>query len=79
MRPNEITEVLNRPISQELLARDVTRLAYVAKDGTPRNVPIIFTWNGSHFVAPNETLYSAPWTSRKTLSRSRLSSGVPQS
>jgi hypothetical protein len=34
MQPNEITEVRNRPISQELLARDVTRLAYVAKDGT---------------------------------------------
>lgn len=27
MQPNEITEVLNRPISQELLARDLTRLA----------------------------------------------------
>jgi hypothetical protein len=50
VRPNEITEVLNRPISQELLARDVTRLAYVAKDGTPRNVPIIFTWNGAEIV-----------------------------
>lgn len=50
MQPNEIIEVLNRPISQELLARDVTRLAYVAKDGTPRNVPIAFTWNGSHIV-----------------------------
>ena len=44
VQPNEITEVLNRPISQELLARDLTRLAYVAKDGTPRNVPIAFTW-----------------------------------
>jgi ubiquinone/menaquinone biosynthesis C-methylase UbiE len=31
---HEITEVLNRPISQEPLARDVTRLAYVATDGT---------------------------------------------
>ena len=40
VQPNEITEVLNRPISQELLARDLTRLAYVARDGTPRNVPI---------------------------------------
>ncbi|MEW9528372.1 pyridoxamine 5'-phosphate oxidase family protein [Microbispora sp. NPDC049125] len=50
MRPNEITEVLNRPISKELLARDLTRLAYVAKDGTPRNVPIAFTWNGSEIV-----------------------------
>ena len=50
MQPNEITEVLNRPISQELLARDVIRFAYVAKDGTPRNVPIIFAWNGSQIV-----------------------------
>ncbi|MFE2094007.1 hypothetical protein [Streptomyces sp. NPDC059460] len=38
MQPNEIIEVLNRPISQELPARDVPRLAYDAKDGTPRNV-----------------------------------------
>ena len=50
MQPDEITEVLNRPLSQELLARDLTRLAYVAKDGTPRNVPIGFAWNGSQIV-----------------------------
>ncbi|MFC5823454.1 pyridoxamine 5'-phosphate oxidase family protein [Nonomuraea insulae] len=50
VEPHEITEVLNRPISRELLARDLTRLAYVAKDGTPRNIPIIFTWNGSEIV-----------------------------
>ena len=50
MQPNEITEILNRPLSRELLARDLTRLAYVAKDGTPRNVPIGFTWNGSQIV-----------------------------
>src|SRR3954453_139116 len=50
MQPNEITEVLNRPISQELLARDLARLAYVARDGTPRNVPMGFTWNGSQIV-----------------------------
>ena len=50
MQPNEINEVLNRPISRKLLARDLTRLAYVAKDGTPRNVPIGFTWNGSEIV-----------------------------
>src|SRR5881398_2715435 len=50
MRASEIIAVLERPISQELLARDLTRLAYVAKDGTPRNVPIIFTWNGSEIV-----------------------------
>ncbi|MFJ9896008.1 pyridoxamine 5'-phosphate oxidase family protein [Streptomyces sp. NPDC091280] len=50
MRANEITEILDRPISQELLARDVARLAYVAKDATPRNVPIAFTWNGTEIV-----------------------------
>jgi hypothetical protein len=36
VQPHEIIEVLNRPVSQELPARDVTRLAYVAKDGTPQ-------------------------------------------
>ncbi len=50
MHAHEIAEVLDRPLSRELLARDITRLAYVAKDGTPRNVPIGFTWNGSEIV-----------------------------
>ncbi|WP_242909801.1 pyridoxamine 5'-phosphate oxidase family protein [Actinomadura terrae] len=50
MKPDEVAEVLNRPLSQELLARDVTRLAYVAQDGTPRAIPISFTWNGSEIV-----------------------------
>jgi hypothetical protein len=50
VRPNEITEVLDRPLSQELLARDLTRLAYVATDGTPRTIPIAFTWNGAEVV-----------------------------
>jgi uncharacterized pyridoxamine 5'-phosphate oxidase family protein len=48
--PNGTTEILNRPLSQELLARDITRLAYVAQDGTPRNVPIGFSWNGTEIV-----------------------------
>ena len=50
MRPDEITEVLKRPMSQQLLARDLTRLGYVATDGTPRTIPIGFTWNGSEIV-----------------------------
>lgn len=50
MEQHEITEILDRPLSRELLARDLTRLAYVANDGTPRNVPIAFTWNGSEIV-----------------------------
>jgi hypothetical protein len=50
MEQNEIAEVLNRPLSRELLERDLTRMAYVAKDGTPRTVPIGFTWNGAEIV-----------------------------
>jgi hypothetical protein len=50
MDANQVAEVLNRPLSQTMLARDMTRLAYVARDGTPRNVPIIFAWNGAEIV-----------------------------
>lgn len=50
MEPNEIAEVLDHPTSRELLARDLTRLAYTAKDGTPRVVPIAFVWNGAEIV-----------------------------
>ncbi|BDT88989.1 pyridoxamine 5'-phosphate oxidase family protein [Nocardia cyriacigeorgica] len=50
MQQHQITEILDRPLSQKLLARDITRLAYVATDGTPRNIPIAFTWNGSQIV-----------------------------
>jgi hypothetical protein len=50
MRPSDVTEVLDRPASQELLKRDVTRLGYVATDGAPRCVPIAFTWNGTEIV-----------------------------
>ncbi|SNS62927.1 Pyridoxamine 5'-phosphate oxidase [Asanoa hainanensis] len=55
MQPHEVTEVLNRPLSRELLDRDLTRLAYVAKDGTPRTIPIGFTWNGTHVVMCTST------------------------
>jgi hypothetical protein len=48
--PSEVAEVLKKPISQQMLDRDLARLAYVAKDGTPRVVPIGFTWNGSEVV-----------------------------
>lgn len=50
MTQNEISEVLNRPYSKELLHRDMLRMAYVAKDGTPRAVPIAHTWNGEQIV-----------------------------
>ena len=38
-----------------MLNRDLTRLAYVAKDGTPRVVPIGFVWNGSEVVMCTST------------------------
>src|SRR5262249_35563847 len=50
MEPSEIAEMLKKPISQEMLNRDLVRLAYVANDGTPRVVPIAFTWNGPEVV-----------------------------
>ena len=50
MNPNAIDEVLNQPLSQELLARDLTRLAFVALDGTPRSIPIGFSWTGAEIV-----------------------------
>ena len=50
VHPTRSHKILNRPLSQELLARDLTRLAYVATDGTPRSIPIAFTYNGAEIV-----------------------------
>jgi hypothetical protein len=48
--PGDVTDILRKPIAQEMLTRDLVRLAYVAKDATPRVVPIAFTWNGTEIV-----------------------------
>jgi hypothetical protein len=50
VQKSEISEVLSQPLSQELLNRDLARLAFTATDGTPRCIPISFTWNGSQIV-----------------------------
>ncbi len=50
MAGHDVTEILNLPLSKELLARDIARLAYVAKDGTPRTIPIGIFWNGKEIV-----------------------------
>ena len=55
MHQSEIAEVLDRPLSRELLDRPFTRLAYVAKDGTPRVIPIAFVWNGTEVVVVSPT------------------------
>jgi pyridoxamine 5'-phosphate oxidase-like protein len=53
--PSDVDEILKQPISWELLNRDLARLAYVAKDGSPRVVPIAFTWNGTEVVMCTST------------------------
>src|SRR6476620_7220154 len=53
--PGDVAEILKKPISQEMLNRDLARLAYVAPDGTPRVVPIAFTWNGTEVVMCTST------------------------
>jgi PPOX class probable F420-dependent enzyme len=43
--------LLADPLAQELLAAPIpARLAYTARDGTPRVVPIWFQWTGSELV-----------------------------
>ncbi|MGO1881035.1 MAG: pyridoxamine 5'-phosphate oxidase family protein, partial [Microbacterium gubbeenense] len=51
----EITRILTLPYSEQLLARDILRMAYVALDGSPRNVPMGFVWNGSEIVVCTTT------------------------
>ena len=51
------------PIAQRLLAsRELARLAYLAKDGTPRVIPMLFSWTGDEMVfgayAASSKLYS---------------------
>ncbi|MFI5562813.1 pyridoxamine 5'-phosphate oxidase family protein [Amycolatopsis japonica] len=55
MQQSTIDEILNRPLSQELLARDLARLAYTASDGTPRAIPISIHWNGKEIVMCTST------------------------
>jgi Pyridoxamine 5'-phosphate oxidase len=50
MEQSEIDAVLAHPVSQEMLNRDLARLAFVALDGTPRVLPTGFAWNGTEVV-----------------------------
>jgi len=43
--------LLQHPIAQQLLRSPIpARLAYVARDGTPRVVPMLFHWTGEEVV-----------------------------
>jgi hypothetical protein len=48
---DEVIEVLEKPISRELLGSNIpARLAYTGVDGDPRVVPVAFWWTGAHLV-----------------------------
>jgi Pyridoxamine 5'-phosphate oxidase len=51
MTPAEVLQVLNKPLAQKLMRSSIPiRLAYIARDGSPRVVPIGFLWTGAHLV-----------------------------
>lgn len=52
MTYEEIVELMNTdPFVQRLLQAPIpARIAYVAKDGSPRVVPVSYLWNGKGFV-----------------------------
>ena len=51
MTPDEIRQLMQDPVAQRLLTSPtLARLAYVARDGTPRVIPIGFEWDGTTFV-----------------------------
>jgi uncharacterized pyridoxamine 5'-phosphate oxidase family protein len=50
MEQERIDEAMAGEVAQRLLKRTIARLAYVARDGTPRVVPIGYLWDGSAMV-----------------------------
>jgi hypothetical protein len=51
MNQTEIRELMNDQVAQRLIQAPVhARLAYTAKDGSPRVVPIGYIWNGEVIV-----------------------------
>jgi Pyridoxamine 5'-phosphate oxidase len=48
---DEIRRVMEDPVARRLLASaNPARLAYTARDGTPRVVPVAFSWTGTTVV-----------------------------
>jgi len=56
MIDTDVSEVLAKPISQQLLGSDIpARLAYVGIDGDPRVVPVGFVWSQGRIVVGTVT------------------------
>ena len=51
MKPDKVHAALNDPVARRLLeSANPARLAYIARDGTPRVVPVGFHWDGAALV-----------------------------
>jgi hypothetical protein len=51
MHPDDIRDLMSDPVAQELVNAPIhARLAYCAKDGSPRVIPIGYSWDGETFV-----------------------------
>jgi len=51
MQHDQVLRVLNDPLAQQLISSNIpARVAYTARDGTPRAVPLGVHWNGAEFV-----------------------------
>jgi hypothetical protein len=51
MQRDAIFDLMNDPVAQELVKAAIhARLAYSARDGSPRVIPIGYSWNGEVFV-----------------------------
>ncbi len=51
MTPDQVRAAMADPVAQRLLnAPILARLAYVARDGTPRVIPVGFHWNNTTIV-----------------------------
>ena len=51
MRPEQVTEVMHDPLSQELLHSAIpARMAYNGTDGNPRVIPVGFLWKNERIV-----------------------------
>ena len=51
--PQGDPRLIETPLAQRLLAStELARVAYVAADGTPRVLPMLFQWTGEELVLP---------------------------
>ena len=55
MDQQQIDEILAEDVARKLLQRPIARLAYIARDGTPRVIPIGYFWNGAAIVMSTAT------------------------